>query len=239
MLLDATADGWGWFVDPTPADNAEFAGTAGGQELQALPGSPAFGRMDLLTVVEHELGHVLGLDDLDPGVAAHDLMTSTLGTGTRRLLTPAALTPWLVGPVATGQPSAVGFGALPVSAPPAVAGVPPLATRDAVFSLLVREPLLRPGEPAIDLPAAGALAPFPDSSPLAANRAWTSSGTSGGTKPLDPLAPVTPGDSGGSRLDRAAATLPDGGGADADSAASGVAADSFFAGLAAVEKAWQ
>jgi hypothetical protein len=85
VLLDATADGWGWFVDPTPADNGEFAVATAGQELQAQPGSPAFGRMDLLTVVEHELGHVLGLDDLDPGTQAHDLMTATLGTGTRRL----------------------------------------------------------------------------------------------------------------------------------------------------------
>jgi subtilisin-like proprotein convertase family protein len=84
VSLDATADGWGWFIDPTPADNSEFAVPAGGSELDARPGSPAFGHMDLLTVVEHELGHVLGLDDIAPGVGAHDLMTATLGLGTRR-----------------------------------------------------------------------------------------------------------------------------------------------------------
>jgi hypothetical protein len=33
----------------------------------------------------HELGHVLGLDDLDPAFAPHDLMTQTLGLGVRRL----------------------------------------------------------------------------------------------------------------------------------------------------------
>jgi hypothetical protein len=105
VLLDATADGWGWFVDPTPADDSEFVVPAGGQELQALPCSPALGRMDLLTVVEHELGHVLGLDDLDPAVAAHDLMTATLGTGTRRL--PAAATDTKILPAAAlAAPSA-------------------------------------------------------------------------------------------------------------------------------------
>jgi hypothetical protein len=104
VLLDATADGWGWFVDSTPADDSEFAVPAGGGELQALPGSPALGHMDLLTVVEHELGHVLGLDDIDPGVAAHDLMTATLGTGTRRL--PVAAADTKIIPAALAAPSA-------------------------------------------------------------------------------------------------------------------------------------
>ena len=38
--------------------------------------------MDLLTVVEHELGHVLGLNDLDASL--NDLMSSTLSDGVRR-----------------------------------------------------------------------------------------------------------------------------------------------------------
>src|SRR5205807_2255952 len=45
IYIDATAVGYGWFVDPTPADDAEFA----------APGDPAAaGRVDLLTVVAHE-----------------------------------------------------------------------------------------------------------------------------------------------------------------------------------------
>jgi len=40
--------------------------------------------MDLLTVVEHELGHQLGLDDVDPAAHPADLMASTLATGVRR-----------------------------------------------------------------------------------------------------------------------------------------------------------
>src|SRR5205823_1674113 len=59
VTLDANAAGYGWFVDPTPADDVEFALAGSPGELSARPDSPAFGRMDLLTVVEHEVGHVL------------------------------------------------------------------------------------------------------------------------------------------------------------------------------------
>src|SRR5581483_9838743 len=47
-------------------------------------GSPAAGRMDLLTVVMHELGHVIGLDSRFGGDPA-DLMAAYLGAGDRRL----------------------------------------------------------------------------------------------------------------------------------------------------------
>jgi hypothetical protein len=82
VTLDATAAGHGWFIDPTPGDDSEFA-LAGGVEGRALAGSAASGRMDLLTVVEHELGHVLGLDDL--GASSGDVMDVALAEGVRRL----------------------------------------------------------------------------------------------------------------------------------------------------------
>jgi hypothetical protein len=44
--------------------------------------SRAVDRIDLLTVVEHELGHVAGLDDLDP--FADNLMSGSLASGIRR-----------------------------------------------------------------------------------------------------------------------------------------------------------
>jgi hypothetical protein len=79
VWLDDNAAGWGWFVDPTPDDDSEFL----------LPGDQGEqGRMDLLTTVLHELGHALGLPDLDPVTDADDLLAATLPPGTRRLPEP-------------------------------------------------------------------------------------------------------------------------------------------------------
>jgi hypothetical protein len=84
ITVDAGAAGYGWFVDPTPASNAEFSvSTATG--LQAGNVSPAAGRMDLLTTILHEEGHVIGLGDLNSSAYPNDVMTGTLPTGTRRL----------------------------------------------------------------------------------------------------------------------------------------------------------
>jgi hypothetical protein len=81
ILIDPTAAGAGWFVDPTPSDDAEFATHVGESELAALPGSPAYGKIDLLTVVLHEMGHELGFDhSADP----LSLMFEDLGPGLRR-----------------------------------------------------------------------------------------------------------------------------------------------------------
>jgi len=83
VLIDLDAAGWGWFVDETPGDDLEFALSLSDLEKVALETSPAFGRMDLLTVVMHEFGHVLGLKDLAPNAAG--LMSETLDAGTRVL----------------------------------------------------------------------------------------------------------------------------------------------------------
>ena len=45
--------------------------------------------MDLLTVVMHEMGHVLGLDDTHGSGNVNDLMYESLGSGIRRLPTAA------------------------------------------------------------------------------------------------------------------------------------------------------
>ena len=52
---------------------------------QAVPGSDASGKVDLLTVVLHEFGHELGLVDLDPSVYGDDLMSAVLNPGERRV----------------------------------------------------------------------------------------------------------------------------------------------------------
>src|SRR5262249_30808910 len=76
IWISPNAAGWGWFIDPTPADDLEFS---------SLGVRPARGRMDLLTVAGHEMGHLLGFDHDD----AHDqaVMGETLAVGIRRMPT--------------------------------------------------------------------------------------------------------------------------------------------------------
>ena len=68
--------------------DTRFAYGAGGsgwlpnsRQLQAVD-PRAVDRIDLLTVVEHELGHVAGLTDLDS--LTDDIMSGVLGAGVRR-----------------------------------------------------------------------------------------------------------------------------------------------------------
>ena len=81
VFIDRDAAGYGWFVDATPGVSEEFVATSNNGQLQAVD-PRALDRMDLLTVVEHELGHVAGLGDLDPSL--YDLMSSSLNAGIRR-----------------------------------------------------------------------------------------------------------------------------------------------------------
>jgi hypothetical protein len=86
VIIDVDAADHGWFVDLTPEDNSEFIPQNGDGKLEANASSPAYGDMDLLTAVMHELGHVLGFEDLDPEANPDDLMSATLDTGERHLL---------------------------------------------------------------------------------------------------------------------------------------------------------
>lgn len=79
IRLDADAAGHGWYVDLTPLDDSEFNQTTA--HPRALSSSQ---RIDLLTAVMHELGHVLGLVDLEPSSHGEDIMSATLATGVRR-----------------------------------------------------------------------------------------------------------------------------------------------------------
>jgi Matrixin len=82
ITLDTNAAGHGWFVDTTPNDNEEFLATSDPNIWIARAGSAADGKMDMLSVLLHEYGHVLGLDhSADTG----DAMSAVLQPGVRKL----------------------------------------------------------------------------------------------------------------------------------------------------------
>jgi hypothetical protein len=119
VWVSPNADGWGWSMSTTPAH----------------------GRMDLLSVLTHELGHVLGLADSTNG---RDVMGEALPPGVRRLPTANDL-PGMTHAVpsdallvrALGPAGAPVFGVWPVQSATSGAGasapvVPPAAVGPAV-----------------------------------------------------------------------------------------------------------
>lgn len=87
ILIDADAAGHGWFLDPTPSNDEEFASNSDNL-LEAVTGLGAEGRIDLLTVLTHELGHIAGFDHGANGV--EDLMSVSLTTGLRLISAPGS-----------------------------------------------------------------------------------------------------------------------------------------------------
>ena len=84
ITLDGDAAGWRWFVDSTPDSDEEYAGS--GTVLGANGSDPhAETRIDLLTVIMHELGHQIGLLDTYAAGETDELMHGTIRAGERRL----------------------------------------------------------------------------------------------------------------------------------------------------------
>ncbi|MBL8826784.1 MAG: tandem-95 repeat protein, partial [Planctomycetaceae bacterium] len=86
ITIDDNAAGFGWFVDKTPRDDKEFTKVISKSQRVA----PGMTRMDLLTVVMHEMGHILGLPDIDDDRST-GVMTDVIDAGTRRVATQADL----------------------------------------------------------------------------------------------------------------------------------------------------
>ena len=74
IWIDRNAARFGWYVDSSPSTDVEFRPTLNSN------------RVDLLSVISHEMGHLLGMDHVD----AHDGMQATLSPGERHL--PASAT---------------------------------------------------------------------------------------------------------------------------------------------------
>ncbi len=83
VVLDRDAAGHGWFVDATPRSSGEFRFDPSSATYVADIAA-ASGRLDLVTVMVHEFGHLLGLPDLDD---SHHVMHHQLDVGIRRLPT--------------------------------------------------------------------------------------------------------------------------------------------------------
>ncbi|QDT82004.1 putative outer membrane protein PmpB precursor [Gimesia maris] len=82
IYIDVNAAGYGWFVDDTPDDHSEFYAT-GPYTLVSVPyaTSNVLGKIDLWTVILHELGHLLGYDHAEDGA-----MQESLAPSERRLM---------------------------------------------------------------------------------------------------------------------------------------------------------
>lgn len=85
ILVDRSAEGKGWFLDATPQDDSEFANALAATRRYTDPQSAPAGHIDLLTAIEHEMGHKLGLGDFYQERDRNDLMYGYLTVGERRL----------------------------------------------------------------------------------------------------------------------------------------------------------
>jgi hypothetical protein len=82
IWLDTDAAGYGWFVDATPWDDDEF---------DDEPAVAVANRMDALSVIFHELGHLQGLADVDALLHPDDPMADVLAAGVRRTFDPTGV----------------------------------------------------------------------------------------------------------------------------------------------------
>ncbi|HEX6190396.1 MAG TPA: Ig-like domain-containing protein, partial [Pyrinomonadaceae bacterium] len=85
IVVDRNAQGKGWFVDATPADDMEFGTISSATRRYTNPLTSAAGRIDLLTAIEHEIGHRLGLDDSYSVKDRDSIMYGYLTMGERRV----------------------------------------------------------------------------------------------------------------------------------------------------------
>lgn len=123
--ISRTGDGRGWFIDPTPNEDSEF-------RFGLIVNPKGF---DLLTVLEHEFGHILGFDDLPNASYPADLMADTILPGVRKNAADSIYSPTPIGsrlfdPLASVSSSL----ALVPTANPGLTATAPLRARPGIFS---------------------------------------------------------------------------------------------------------
>jgi CSLREA domain-containing protein len=84
IVIDVDAAGYGWYVGPDLRNQSPEPLDSDAASTSRLWTPDSRLRMDLLTVVMHELGHVLGLEDVDPLSHSDDVMSEILAPGVRR-----------------------------------------------------------------------------------------------------------------------------------------------------------
>ncbi len=89
IKIDEAAAGYGWYIDEFPMTDDEFDVAVPGKEFQTTQYSPAFGRMDLLTVMMRELGTVYLQGTKRIPKQLRPLMEAMLLPGLRRLPDPS------------------------------------------------------------------------------------------------------------------------------------------------------
>ncbi len=86
ITIDLDAAGRTWFLDETPLDDEEYiSASLGSTQMIADIDSAANDRVDLLSVLLHEQGHILGLSDVY-GSSSQGIMYAFFETGERRLI---------------------------------------------------------------------------------------------------------------------------------------------------------
>lgn len=98
-----------FWVDATPADNAEFNPGNTNYHFTAIPGGAAAGAHDLLSLVKHELGHVVGFSGTGFNNFAAGVAPSPVGGEAQRWLYAFGAAPTL-GPPAQYLPGILPFG---------------------------------------------------------------------------------------------------------------------------------
>ena len=123
--ISRNGNGAGWFIDPTPNEDSEF-------RFGLMVNPKGF---DLLTVLEHEFGHILGFDDLPNASYPADLMADTILPGVRKNAADSIYSPTPIGsrlfdPLASVSSSL----ALVPTANPGLTATAPLRARPGIFS---------------------------------------------------------------------------------------------------------